>query len=444
MGAAKRIMLVLLDGAADRQQAALGGRTPLEAASTPNLDALAAAGASARMYPIAPGVAPSSQQAHWSLFGYEQRSFPGRGYFEALGEGLRPAPGDVVVRTNLARVEEHGGAFEIVERPDPRTGTADLEGVDLNATIDDVAVTFVFTDHLQGLLTLHPERGRVSHHVSDADPLEAGWPVIAVQPFEEATDADAASRTARVLNEWMLIAHERLSGRELDFMLLKWAGVRPEVPTFAEKFGLRGASLGAGPLYAGLALALGMAHVEIPADLRDPRRDLEVRLDAAFDLLEDVDFVHVHTKVPDHVSHKKDPQLKVAALEALDEGLARLTRTRGWEEGLVIAVTADHATPSSGMLYHSGEAVPLAVLGGAPGVDEVRAFNESACGGGLLGQLVGTDLLPVLLNAADRTGFLGDRLTGRRMIARPSRADVEPLLPRGRGSRGLATPQTGG
>jgi 2,3-bisphosphoglycerate-independent phosphoglycerate mutase len=433
MRSAKKLMLVLLDGAADRQQATLDGLTPLEAAETPNLDALAKAGSSARMYPIAPGIAPSSQQAHWSLFGYEQSSFPGRGYFEALGEGLRPTPGEVTLRANLARVELRDGAFEIVERPDPRTGEADLAGIDLDAVIEGVSARFTYTDHLQGLLTLRPEHGRVSHQVSDADPLSAGWPVVAIQPFEEATEFDAAERTARVLNEWMLIAHERLSGRELDFMLLKWAGACPEVPLFAEKFGLRGVSLGAGPLYAGLAAALGMGHVELPADLRDPQGDLEARLDTAFRLLADsnTDFVHVHTKVPDHVSHKKDPSMKVAALEKLDAALRELVRGRKWEDDLVIAVTADHATPSSGDLYHSGEAVPLVILGGAPGVDSVCAFDESACGGGLLGQLAGTDLLPVMLNAADRTGFLGDRLTGRQMIARPGPDDVETLKTRG-------------
>ena len=105
-------------------------------------------------------------------------------------------------------------------------------------------------------------------------------------------------------------------------------------------------------------------------------------------------------------------------------------RDRRWEDDLVVAVTADHATPSSGALYHSGEAVPLVVLGGAPGVDAVSAFNERACGDGLLGQITGVDLMPVMLNAADRTGFLGDRLTGRRMVARPRREDVEPLPPR--------------
>ncbi|MEI8080447.1 MAG: alkaline phosphatase family protein [Actinomycetes bacterium] len=432
MSGTAKIMLVLLDGAADRQQAALDGRTPLEAASTPNLDALAAAGSSARMYPIAPGIAPSSQQAHWSLFGYEQALFPGRGYFEALGEGLDPKPGEVVVRANLARVERGDGAFAIVERPDPRSGEADLEGVDLNAFIDGVSCEFTFTDHLQGLLTLRPAVGALSHQVSDADPLATGWPVVAIQPFEEAADKNAAARTANVLNEWMLLAHERLVGRRLDFMLLKWPGAKPGLPSFAEKFGLRGASLGAGPLYAGLARALGMAHVDMPADLRVPRHDLSMRIEVGTELLRSdvADFVHVHTKVPDHVSHKKDPALKVEALEALDQALGELVASRIWGPELVVAVTADHATPSSGGLYHSGEAVPLVVVGGAAGSDGVSAFCESACGAGVLGQIVGTDLMPVLLNAADRTGFLGDRLTGRLMVARPRREDVEPLAPR--------------
>ena len=241
----------------------------------------------------------------------------------------------------------------------------------------------------------------------------------------------AQSGAPRVLNSWMLLAHDRLRGRQLDFMLLKWAGARPEIPSFAEKFGLRGVSLGAGPLYAGIASALGMAHVEIPANLRDPRADLEQRLEVGQRLLDEdrADFVHVHTKVPDHVSHKKDPLLKVAALEALDAALGEMVSASAWGDDLVVAVTADHATPSSGTLYHSGEAVPLVVLGGAAGVDDTRTFDESACGAGMLGQLAGTDLMPVLLNAADRTGFLGDRLTGRQMIARPTRGDVTPLAP---------------
>lgn len=432
MSASTRIMLVLLDGAADRQQPALGGLTPLEAAATPNLDALAAAGANARMYPIAPGVAPSSQQAHWSLFGYDQTVFPGRGYLEALGVGHTAEPGQVVFRANFAGVEERGGVFEIVERPDPREGALDLDGIDLDATIEGVDARFVFTDHLQGLLVLTPGPGAgpLSHHVSDADPLAPGWPVVAVQPFAEAADPVAAELTARVVNAWMLEAHRRLAGRTLDFVLVKWAGAAPAVPSFRERFGLRGASLGAGPLYAGLAGALGMAHQELPADLRDPRGDLERRLALGFELLGgDTDFVHVHTKVPDHVSHKKDPGLKVAALEKLDAALGGLVAARPWGDDLVIAVTADHATPSSGALYHSGEAVPLAVVGGAAGTDGVMSFGESACGAGLLGQLRGTDLMPVLLNAADRTGFLGDRLTGLDMVSRPTRDDVTPLLP---------------
>jgi 2,3-bisphosphoglycerate-independent phosphoglycerate mutase len=428
----KKIMLVLLDGAADRQQAALDGRTPLEAANTPNLDALASAGANGRMHPIAPGIAPSSQQAHWSLFGYEQSLFPGRGYLEALGLGRSPEPGQVVARANFCRVEERGGAFEIVERPDPREGAVDVAGVDLDAEIDGVAVSFIFTDHLQGLLVLTPLSGAISHQVSDADPLSTGWPVVAVQPFAEALDPAAAARTARVINAWMLEAHRRLAGRPLDFVLVKWPGARPTAPSFADKFGLRGASLGAGPLYSGLAASLGMHHVELPAELRDPQGDLERRLVLGFNLLaENTDFVHVHTKVPDHVSHKKDPALKVVALEKLDAALEVLVQSRPWERDIVVAVTADHATPSSGPLYHSGEAVPLAVLGGAPGVDGVREFGESACGAGLLGQLVGTDLMPVLLNAADRTGFLGDRLTGRELVSRAGRDDVEPLRAEG-------------
>ncbi len=118
------IVMVVPDGAGDRPQPELDGLTPIEAAETPNLDALASLGRSGLLYPVGPGLAPSSHQAHFALFGYAEAEFPGRGLLEALGEGLPPAPGEVVLRANLARVSEREGVLWIEERPDPREGEA--------------------------------------------------------------------------------------------------------------------------------------------------------------------------------------------------------------------------------------------------------------------------------------------------------------------------------
>jgi 2,3-bisphosphoglycerate-independent phosphoglycerate mutase len=424
-----KILLVILDGLGDRQHAVLDGRTPLEAADTPNLDALASAGACGTMYSIGPGRAPTSFQAHFALFGYPPEEYPGRGLLEAIGEGMPPEPGEVVLRASLLSAEESGGAFTVTHRPDPRHGECGLADIDLNATFGDVHVRFVHTDARQGLVYVSSAKA-LSHHVTDADPFREGLPVLAVQATEEAPDQDAAARTADALNAWMLLAHERLSaaGSPGEFMVTKWAGASYVAQPFPQRYGLNGACVASGPLYAGLASVVGMRHVETGCDLRDPRADLEKRIETALELLGgEIDFVHAHTKAPDHAAHKKDPARKRDVIERLDIALGLLVRERVWERDIVVAITADHATPSAGPLYHSGEAVPLLVLGGATGVDDVAVFGERACTRGMLGNLRGNDLMPLLLNAADRCVSTGERFTRTRQWAQPRVEDLVAL-----------------
>lgn len=425
------IVLVVPDGAGDRPHASLDGRTPIEAADTPNLDALAALGRCGLLYPLGPGLSPSSHQAHFALFGYSERDFPGRGLLEALGEGLPPAAGEVVLRANLARVSERDGALWIDERPDPRTGDAPyLADVDLDTEIDGVRARFVHTGALQGLLFLTPTDTRpLSHYVSDADPLCADTHVLEVLPLEEAPDPDEAVRAARVLNAWIRHSREVLAGRPLDAMLVKWAGSPAHVTPFAARFGLRGVSLGAGPLYAGLAAAVGLDHRELGTE-RDAEADVAARVAATLGLLaEGYDFVHLHTKWPDMAGHRKDPARKAAVIAAVDRALAPLVLLA--ERGEVIVVVCpDHQTPSAGPLYHGGGAVPLLIAGGVAGADIVAAYGESACASGSLGTLRGTDVLPLALDAADRSAFLADRMTGHVALGMPRPEDLRPLKTR--------------
>lgn len=459
------IVMVVPDGMGDRPYPALSGvmpgdpngairpRTPLEAADTPNLDALARLGRCGLMYPLRPGLAPSSHQAHFALFGYEDRDFPGRGLLEALGEGLPPGPDEVVLRANLAAVAERDGVFWIEDRPDPRVGEAGLGGVDLDAELDGVRVRFVHTGALQGLLYLHALDGQpLSHFVSDADPLRAGVPVLEVQPLEEAPDPDAAARTAAVLNDWMRVAHARLGSSplavaplasgdtvesdpaglpstvlpHLDFMLVKWAGALGHVTPFTQRTGLRGISLGSGPLYAGLAAAVGLDHLELGTD-RTAERDVALRVEHTLRLLgEGYDFVHLHTKHPDMAGHRKDPARKAQVIAAIDRALGPLVALAESDDAVVV-VAPDHQTPAAGPLYHGGGAVPLVIAGGVAGADQVAAYGETACAAGSLGVVRGRDVLPLALDAADRSAFQADRTTGHLALGVPRTDDLKPL-----------------
>lgn len=422
-------MLVILDGAGDRQQPELGGRTPLEAAATPTLDALATAGSCGLMWPLGPGRAATSPLAHFVLFGHEPSLFPGRGLFEALGEGHPPAPGEIVCRVNFARCEEREGAVWVTERPDPREGAPVNADIDLDAVIDGVKCRFVHTGAAQGLLFLSAQDDvPLAAHVTDADPLRASESVRAVLPWAEAADSDAARLTAHSLNAWMREARRRLADRPLDTALVKWAGARATIPPFLARTGLRGITLARGALYKGLAEAIG---IDAPGgqDGEDPGADLRDDVGRALDLLEgEYDFVHVHSKWPDRAGHRKSPERKRDVAELLDAALApHITRLLSGD--VVVCATADHQTPSSGPLYHSGGAVPLLISGGVAGRDDVVSFGERSCRAGMLGHIDGIDLMPLLLDCADRSAFLGaERYTAEECLGTAS-PDMTVSLP---------------
>ena len=428
-GAALRrpIVMVVPDGAGDRPHDALDGLTPIEAADTPNLDALASLGRNGLLYPLGPGLAPSSHQAHFALFGYAQAEFPGRGLLEALGEGVPPAGDEIVLRANLARVSERDGLLWIDERPDPREGEAGLGDVSLDVGLDGVQARFVHTGALQGLLFLRAADGRpLSHYVSDADPLHAGTAVLECLPLEEAPDPDAAARTARAVNAWIRRSRAALAGRPLDAMLTKWAGSAAQFTPFTARFGMRGVSLGSGPLYAGLSAAVGLDHREF-GTAYDAEADVAVRVAATLELLaEGYEFVHLHTKRTDMAGHKKDPARKAEIVAAVDRALAPLVPLVERGE-IVVVVCPDHQTPSAGPLYHGGGAVPLTIAGGVAGADGVTAYGETACAAGSLGVLRGTDVLPLALDAADRSAFLADRITGHLALGMPRPEDLRGL-----------------
>jgi len=114
----------------------------------------------------------------------------------------------------------------------------------------------------------------------------------------------------------------------------------------------------------------------------------------------------VHQKSADAAGHTKDPMRKQAMLETMDSALDDLPTDRA-----IVCVTGDHATPAFPEVIHSGDPVPFVVAGPGVRADDVREFGESTCVQGILGQLRGPDMMPVLLNAADRPLFLGSRPT---------------------------------
>jgi 2,3-bisphosphoglycerate-independent phosphoglycerate mutase len=178
------------------------------------------------------------------------------------------------------------------------------------------------------------------------------------------------------------------------------------VPSFLERHGVTGAFAADSAFLRGLGIALGLEAIEAP-ETDDPVPDLRRRVDLVRERLDGGDtFVFTHQKTTDAAGHTKDPRIKQETIERLDAALGELPTDRA-----IVCVTGDHATPASPDVIHSGDPVPLLVAGPGVRADGVEQFGELDCTAGILGQLRGPDLMPVLLNAADRPLFLGSRPT---------------------------------
>jgi 2,3-bisphosphoglycerate-independent phosphoglycerate mutase len=398
------IVVFLLDGLADRAHESLGGRTGVEAAATPNLDRLCASGSCGVIYALGPGRAPSSELAHWSMLGYRMDEFPGRAVFEALGRGQEVSAEHVFAYAALRPVERRDGAWWLTGRPHPDRDAEEAER--LVARCDGIEIdglTFSLTHVWRGEAVLRISGG-ADERVTDSDAFfRDRHPVLRPQPL-----VPAAERTAAAAEEWSREVLRRLEGERFNVITLKWWGRPRPVPTFEQRHGLRGTFVADSAFLRGLGRAVGLQ----PRDERetdDPAGDLLSRVAIAHELLAAGDtFVLCHVKSADAAGHTKDPRQKQAMLETLDPALESL---RGLVDRAIVCVTGDHATPAFPDVIHSGDPVPFVIAGPGVRADPVDRFGELTCADGILGHLRGPDMMPVLLNAADRPLFLGSRPT---------------------------------
>jgi len=422
------VVLVVLDGLGDRPIPELGGRTPSEAAVTPVLDRLTRRGASGWHLPFGWGRAPSSELAHWAMLGYTGVPFPGRAVLEGIGAGLTLPIGVATTHAALRTSAVISGHAWITGRAVRGDGPdADALLTELAPLFEEHAVRVQPLGRGEALLQF---AGHACGDVTDSDPFfEHLHPWLRVRAIDArainlADRMNALLRAARdvLVGSPVNRRRERRNAPALDVLTTKWSGARGPVPTFVEQTGVPGAAVTGGRLYRGLAGLLEMAQRDQPP-LGDLAADLRVRIDAAGQLIGDgARFVHVHTKATDEAGHTKDPRAKLAALEALDAGLAGLDTLA---DRAVVAITGDHATPSVNGVLHTADPTPLLLAGPTVRPDAVVAFGETFARHGWYGVVRAEELLPLLFGHANRPAFLGHRATPRQTLALPD--DPEPM-----------------
>ena len=388
-----KLVLLVLDGVGDIATAATGYRTPLEAAVTPNLDALAQASAMGRMTPVLPGITPGSGPGHLGLFGYDPAAVQvSRGVIEALGIGIDLRIGDVVARANFCTLNAEG----IVT--DRRAGRVDTE---LSRTlcrklgaIHRIGETEVIVRPGRSHRFVVVFRGGgIAGPLSDSDPHREGLPL---RPVVAESRVDKARRAAEVIARFYQRAMPLLAG---DFpangFLLRGIGSLPRISGFEERFQLRAAAIAGYPMYRGLAQLIGMRNLEVAGETRQ-------QFQQYLDEFEHFDYFFIHVKGTDMAGEDGNFDRKVAVIEEVDRALPILLQKRP----RVLAITGDHSTPVP-LKSHSWHPQPVLLNSPVSGSDRLSRFTETAANRGSLGVFQSKYLIRLMMANAGLYGKFG-------------------------------------
>ena len=373
-----KIVLLVMDGVGGLP---VDGKTELETARQPNLDALAKAGVCGLSDPILMGITPGSGPAHLALFGYDPLKYQlGRGILEALGSGVEVGRNDLVARGNFATLKDG----LIVDRRAGRIPTEENVRIcaRLNAHLPkrDGVVTALFPGKEHRFVARFTAEG-LADALTDADPQKEGRPLVPATAIVPAAEK-AAAIVNRFLDDVVAVLNDE---PKANAALLRGFAKFPSIPSMQELFRLRPCAIANYPMYRGLARLLGMDVPDVggsPADL--------------FDALEkrwaDHDFFYVHFKKTDSAGEDGDFARKVAAIEELDGYLPRILALKPD----VLVVTSDHSTPAA-LKGHSWHPNPFLLAAPTAGVDDAAAFTERACARGILGRFRSLSAMPLML-----------------------------------------------
>jgi 2,3-bisphosphoglycerate-independent phosphoglycerate mutase len=389
-----KYVVLLGDGMADHPLDSLDGKTPLQAAYRPNMDQVAREGRSGLVRTVPGGMPPGSDVANLSVMGYDpQRYYSGRAPLEAAAMGVELAGGDIAFRCNFVTVidgimvdysaghitSEEGK--ELIKSLQPLVpGGRLFSGVSYrNLLVLKAGAKAVCTpphDITDRLIGDYLPKGQDSSLLREI--MEASVPVLANHPVN-------LKRIAQ--------------GKRPANMIWLWGqGGAPSMPTFQERFSLKGAMISAVDLLKGIGVYAGLEVIDVPGATGNIDTNYQGKVQAALEALTRLDFVYLHVEAPDEAGHEGDAELKVKAIELFDQEVVGPI-IRGLKEAggdWRICLLPDHATPIS-IRTHTDELVPFAMMGEGIEPDGVRAFDEEAAKRGGYRAVEGMELMELLV-----------------------------------------------
>ncbi len=384
-----KILLLVMDGVGGLPLTP-DGPTELEAARTPNLDALAARSICGMSTPVAPGITPGSGPGHLSLFGYDPLEYEvGRGVLEALGIGFDLQPDDIAARGNFCSLDGQG---LITDR---RAGRIPTEvGARLCEKLRKIELPGVetFVEPVKEYRFVLVLRGDGLYDgLTETDPQQTGKPPLPVEPLRP-----EAAPTAKLLNQWLAEARKVLADEHpANGCNLRGIAKDPGLPQIPDVYKLRCGAIATYPMYRGVAKLAGMEVLPTGETIEDEVETLKQHW-------ADYDFFFFHIKKTDSRGEDGDFDGKVSVIEHVDGALPDILAL-GPD---VVIVTGDHSTPAA-LKSHSWHELPVLLWAKYVRPDGVTQFGERPCMAGGLGHIHHADLLPLAMGYAGRLAKFG-------------------------------------
>jgi len=397
-----KYVLVIPDGSADEPQELLAGQTPLQAANTPNMDAIVKQGIIGRTETVPASMPSGSDVGTMSLFGYDPLKFhTGRAPLEAAAQGIELAENDWAIRCNIVTIDNGNMASFTAEQISNDLG-ANLIGLMQAAIEDQPQWKFYPGVSYRNLLVYRPGEGTApfsSETVTTPPHDVTDQPIAGRLPTGPGAEELLAlmDRSRELFAESTENLPRTNDGKKPASQIWLWGeGGRPALEPFEQRFGKTGAVITAVDLLRGIGRLLGWQVVEVPGATGYLDTDYAAKAQYAIDTLKETDFVVVHVEAPDEASHEGEVAEKVKALEEIDEKIVGPVHEYLKSQGdYRILISPDHPTFLR-TKTHSHGFVPFAICGTGVEADEHASYDEPTAGQSGLNLPAGHELMPLL------------------------------------------------
>jgi 2,3-bisphosphoglycerate-independent phosphoglycerate mutase len=378
-----KYVVLLGDGMSDQPIKTLDGKTPLQAAKTPNMDFMARRGSLGLAQTVPAGYPPGSDVANLSMFGYDPRQcYTGRSPLEAASMGVSLGPDDVAFRINLVNLEARGGRITMNDYSAGHISTADGRELveELQRQLGNEEFSFHPGVSYRHLLVWHGGKTQIQatppHDITGQD-------VIGHYPKGEGADKliDLMNSSQLIFHNHPQFKRRKEAGESPANSIWPWGlGKAPAMDTFQTRFGLTGAVISAVDLIKGIGVYAGLEVIEVPGATGYLDSNFKGKAAACIEALKEKDFVFVHVEAPDEASHSGKLADKLQAIELFDEQVVGPVLEGIKQFGAYrILCAPDHPTPVA-LMTHTSDAVPFVLYAGetveregVAGYDEISA-----------------------------------------------------------------------